>query len=503
MDNENTNDIDLAALPAWKCVEILTKRPEQADKCDWQRMREELGGYQWAELLSIQPQFAEHCDWTKLDGWNWECLLAAQPQFADKCDWTKLYGWNCERLLAKQPQFADKCDWGKLSLADVANLLAVQPGLAALAKEKKGVQGKILCISVEENYDEHVDEFDNSVQIGYAELAGYRRDFGKNTELQAQLKEWEEGGNAVELSTEFGSSDFYIVLGKSKESGNWVWNGVKVTVRIDGAAVLDGTVSPQDSHGIAFENVKSPLKFDFDGGKDEWLVGVARVGISVWARCAKAVPDDFRFEAGKLSIPYFRMPLTYGAEPSAVVARHGIRYDGFSRGDFETDWDSVCEPDITYLLLTRDGLKPFPERMTGWDWAMLLRHSPQYAGQCDWGKLQDPGSGCESAWPLLLSARPEFADKCDCWDSFGVSGDWNWARLLSAQPQFADKCDCWDKFLACEVYRDYDFGWDWVRLLSVQPQFADKCDCWDEFTDRAWEDLLQAQPQLAKYRPVK
>ena len=44
MDNENTNDIDLATLPAWKCVEILTKRPEQADKCDRQRMREELGG---------------------------------------------------------------------------------------------------------------------------------------------------------------------------------------------------------------------------------------------------------------------------------------------------------------------------------------------------------------------------------------------------------------------------------------------------------------------------
>ena len=515
MDNSDLTgeQPDFNTLPASKRVRILVAHPEHADKCDWKQMRKVLDGQDWTLLLSNQPQFAEHCRWTKLDGGDWARLLAAQPQFADKCDWeameyddwarllaaqpqfadkcdweamgklwyrdwidllaaqpqftdkcdfskwygyavadflskmpqfadkcdfSKLNGHDWALLLAVQPQFVDRCDWAKLSLESVSELLVAQPGLTALAKEKKGVNGRILYISVEPPV--------RPAEIGFMELTKFWKNFGN---LQD------------DIDIEFGSSGYYMVLGESDEAGKWRWNGVELTVRLDGEVILKETVSPEDLHGVRFEEGKSPLKFDFDGGKDEWLVGAARWRALVWAQCVKEVPDDFRFVADKLTIPYFRMPLDYGAEPAAVVDDANIRYEGFDREDFTSDWDIDCEKDRTYLLLTRDGMKPFPERMTGWDWATLLRHSPQFANQCNWDKLDG------HAWPLLLSARPEFADKCHCWDKFSKYSNWNWARLLESQPQFADKCHCWE-----------------------------------EFSDEEWDKLVEKQPQLAKHRPA-
>ena len=436
----------------WEAMEyddwarLLAAQPQFADKCDWEAMGE-LWYRDWIDLLAAQPQFADKCDFSKWSGYAVAVFLSKMPQFADKCDFSKLDGHDWALLLAVQPQFADRCNWAKLSLENVSKLLVAQPGLTALAKEKKGVNGRILYISVEPTV--------RPAEIGFMELTQYRRNFGN---LQDEIEDYGriEG---VPIDIEFGSSAYYMVLGESDEAGKWRWNGVELTVRLDGKVILEETVSPEDFHGVRFEEGKSPLKFDFDGGKDEWLVGAARWRLLVWARCVKEVPDDFRFVAGKLTIPYFRVPLDYGAEPAAVVDDADIRYEGFDREDFDSDWEADCEKDRTYLLLTRDGMKPFPERMTGWDWATLLRHSPQFANQCNWGKLEG------GDWPLLLSARPEFADKCHCWDKFSKYSSWNWARLL-----------------------------------ETQPQLADKCHCWEEFSDKEWDKLVEKQPQLAKYR---
>ena len=51
------------------------------------------------------------------------------------------------------------------------------------------------------------------------------------------------------------------------------------------------------------------------------------------------------------------------------------------------------------------------------------------------------------------------------------------------------------------VLESYD-GKAWADLLSEHPEFADKCD-WSKLDDENWDSLLQAQPQLSKYKPEK
>ena len=64
----------------------------------------------------------------------------------------------------------------------------------------------------------------------------------------------------------------------------------------------------------------------------------------------------------------------------------------------------------------------------------------------------------------------------------------------------------WDKFASeyPEIAAEYDQlynsdGRRWCLLLRYQPQFSDKCD-WSKLSNDNWEELLEIQPQLEKYR---
>jgi hypothetical protein len=51
-----------------------------------------------ADILSSRPEFADRCDWSKLKPLAWRQLLLRQPQFADKCDkWGEIrpFGGAC------------------------------------------------------------------------------------------------------------------------------------------------------------------------------------------------------------------------------------------------------------------------------------------------------------------------------------------------------------------------------------------------------------------------
>ena len=52
-----------------------------------------------------------------------------------------------------------------------------------------------------------------------------------------------------------------------------------------------------------------------------------------------------------------------------------------------------------------------------------------------------------------------------------------------------------------EIALEFYDGKAWADLLREHPEFADKCD-WSKLNDENWASLLQAQPQLAKYRPA-
>lgn len=132
---------------------LLGSRPEFADKCDkWTEMDEEawtcllgrrpqfskrqecplpeLGGSGWSAVLCGCPEMAEQCPWDRLNGSDWASLLQQQPQFSSRCSWDRLNGLDWETLLVSQPQFGTYCDWDKLSGINWAVLLKAQPQFA-------------------------------------------------------------------------------------------------------------------------------------------------------------------------------------------------------------------------------------------------------------------------------------------------------------------------------------------------------------------------------------
>lgn len=75
----------------------------------------------------------------------------------------------------------------------------------------------------------------------------------------------------------------------------------------------------------------------------------------------------------------------------------------------------------------------------------------------------------------------------------------DWARILIKYPQLAGKCQ-WSQVT----------NLDWVELLRERPEFVELCKdeywksgMWKALTERDWSWLLEAQPQLAKYKPEK
>ena len=203
------------------------------------------------------------------------------------------------------------------------------------------------------------------------------------------------------------------------------------------------------------------------------------------------------------------------------------------------EWEKLSGDDWRHLL------KDCPQfadkcdwiKLSGKNWQRLLATHPQFASRCDWDKLDGED------WKGLLISQPQICDKCN-WDllddeawnrilakrpwlkmvQYAVARKWNklggchWAMVLKIFPslrkqfdqarlsssdwcffltnggpevfQFAQKCD----------WSTLDVG-EWVWLLAKCPQFADKCD-WAMMNKKCsdWDYLLNAQPQLAKYR---
>ena len=79
-----------------------------------------------------------------------------------------------------------------------------------------------------------------------------------------------------------------------------------------------------------------------------------------------------------------------------------------------------------------------------------------------------------------------------------INGE-DWVRILLKYPQLVDKCD-WSEVTDA----------DWVELLRERPEFVELCEdeywksqMWKALTALDWFWLLEAQPQLAKYKPEK
>ncbi len=128
-------------------------------------------------------------------------------------------------------------------------------------------------------------------------------------------------------------------------------------------------------------------------------------------------------------------------------------------------------------------LAPVLHTFNGEHWCWLLKHVPEFADKCDWGKLNNWDNVRQ-----LLTTKPELAEQCrDKWPFWNKLRGGDWASLLCDHPNFAAKCD-WSKL----------DGGAWAKLLCKQPQFADKCEPdWSKLSKEDWVNLLSKQPQFA------
>ena len=350
---------DRSQLDGRDWVSLLEKRPQFADKCDWSK----LDGADWASLLEKRPQFADKCDkWVKLDSWDWVSLLEKRPQFADKCDWSKLDSWDWVRLLEKRPRFAskcdlsklggghwksllgeqprlaNKCDWGKLSLEDLSSLFAKCPELRAVAKEKKGIRGKILQVSVIPEGFCYAYEL-GRMALKSGEIPNSRGLLGEDPDMVSQVID---------------DAACYVI---AKPDANA--EGEFIQVLLDGETLVEWKINVGKPRGLSF--VDKGALFDAVSPREgRWLYGAGKVRdlVGTWT---VEVPEDFSFDRGKLVIPFVRASAGAKGKPQLWTDPTDIRYGDMAPGDDTWRWHwENCRPRRADFWTVENGVtKPY------------------------------------------------------------------------------------------------------------------------------------------------
>ena len=376
-----------------------------------------------------------------------------------------------------------------------------------------------------------------SVEIGYMPADHWgSRDWESGLSIREYpCSEFDE----VSLQSFMEGSELYMVLGESDKSPEWAWRPVNVKVTLGADVLFEKSVSPDDPHGIVFEETQSPLAIDFDIA-DKWLVASDRVGEGwTWKSLKKSVPADFRFDPAKLTIPYFRLPIDFAPAPAALCSHGEIRYEGLDApAGGSPDPDAVPPSDAVFLWLSPRGVEPAEGQFIGLsnqNWVKLLCHRAEFADRAPWNKfsradiarlskfqprlwVEHAGSLSGETLSAILAKQPQLAPKLATAinpsaldgrtaikllkSGIPIEGKFAWSKLngrdwcdlLIARPEFADRC-AWSKL----------DGVEWCSLLEFHPQFADKCDKWSKL--KCWPSLLRSRPQFAdkcdKWRKFK
>ncbi|MBP5542758.1 MAG: AAA family ATPase [Kiritimatiellae bacterium] len=444
------DSVQWEALLGEDWAELLANQPQYAKYCQWSK----LNGTDWSNLLASRPDFAERCEWDKLNTGNWVDLLEKRPEFMNRCPWEKLRGKGWSRLLEKRPEFEDRCPWDKLGWMDWANLIGAQP------------------------------RFDS--KCPWNKLDGYAwvRLLKRRPELE-NLCPWdaiecESWTILLEEQPEF--ADRHCCPWDKLDGKDWA-NLIVVQPRFDSKCPWNKL----DGYDWATLLEKRPeLK-----GRCPWdkLEGGA------WARLLSKQPQ-FADRCPWNQLDEEDWSFLLKKQPQ--FAEH-FPWDKLNLEDF----DDVLQlqPQLAddcpwtgyegYCWAMRLTIKPQLADDCPWDlmdgdsWASLLAEQPQFSEHCPWNKLDGED------WVKLLAVQPQFSDRCD-WDKLDGT---NWRNLLNSQPQFADRCP-WDKL----------DGNAWEFLLSdnygtsvPRPEFCRHCD-WGKLNPLNWLEVLQSQPQLAKYR---
>ncbi len=238
-------------------------------------------------------------------------------------------------LLAERPELAGTCDWTQFALHEVAGILRRQPAAAAAAKKSRGVRGGILAITVE------------------IERAG-------NDSFEFCRKVLKPGSVPRHPRTD-----------RRRNAPNWVDYSpaepgmVSLSAVLDGKTVFTRQLDLSRPDGLAVED-RGTLFEDEVPEDGRLLVGCAPDGPSAWAAWILEVPPGFRFDPGKLVVPFHRSRI----EPDGPVLRL-IRPPEFRYGRRKPTGDSfrflsrswlarMFGPDRTaFWTVGKDGVAPY------------------------------------------------------------------------------------------------------------------------------------------------
>ena len=147
--------------------------------------------------------------------------------------------------------------------------------------------------------------------------------------LEEVCDEWGTDPEGLSVDLEFDYATYYMLITNPYCAAKAQWNPVNVVATIDGRVVFDECVSGGNSKGIRFMEVPSPFLKEPGDADREWIVGAWLLRSADWSPWKMEVAEDFQFEPGKLTIPFFRIPLETGDAPVALARHSDIRYAGW------------------------------------------------------------------------------------------------------------------------------------------------------------------------------
>ena len=238
-------------------------------------------------------------------------------------------------VLADHPELAGTCDWTKFSLLEVAGILARQPTAAEPAKAKRGIRGGILAIAVE--IDRALNdsvEFCRKVLKPGAVPRHPRADETRNAPKWISYSVAEPGQ-------------------------------VTLSAALDGKTVFSRNLDLSRPDGLAVED-RGTLFEDEVPADGRLLVGCAPDGPSAWAAWILEVPPGFRFDPGKLVVPFHRSRIELDGPVLRLIRPPEFRYGrrkptGDSFRFLSRSWLArMFGPDRTaFWTVGKDGVAPY------------------------------------------------------------------------------------------------------------------------------------------------